>query len=149
MPMYEFQCDLCGRIDSKVFPMLDAPRVGWIVDGDKDLVCCGESMVRIYSRGILVAVLKPQNIEEKRPQKQLEKTLEAMNEPLSLTEIREGKALLAEREKQLGKPEGTLTTGRPKPVDQKDFDERVKPVAAARAKASRAQRSKGPRKKIV
>ena len=63
-----------------------------------------------------------------------------MDEPITPEEVAVGTELLRQREKILDKPAGTLTTGRPAPASQKEFDTKVRPVAAKRAKLSKQMR---------
>jgi hypothetical protein len=105
-------------------------------------------MTRKFSN-FLVAVLKPKDIASKNPKRQMEKALALMDEPISRSEMREGKEMLREREQQLEKPPGTLTGERAAPKSRKDFEERVRPIASKRAKLSRQMRTKGARVTIA
>ena len=141
MPAYEFFCPVCDRVTLGVFSMSDAPVVG---EPCSEVPCddCGLAMIRRFSSGIRVATPKPNDVYHKNPRRQAEKIAEVLDEPLTNEEIKVGRELMKERERALDKPEGTLTTGRPAPKSQKEFDERVRPVASKRAKMSKSMRSK-------
>jgi len=142
LPVYEFACPVCGKQLTDTFLMVDAPVLGEPCDR---VVCpdCQVSTIRLISSGVLVTMPKPVDVYHKNPRRQAEKIAEVMSEPLSNEEVKVGKELMLERERALHKPVGTLTTGRPKPKDQKDFDTRVKPLARKRARESRNMRSRG------
>jgi 1-acyl-sn-glycerol-3-phosphate acyltransferase len=81
-----------------------------------------------------------QEVYHKNPRRHLEKIQEVMAEPVTNAEIKEGTAMLKEREKLMNKPEGTLTTGRPAPKSKEEFENKIKPLAKKRAQDSRASR---------
>jgi len=140
MPLYEFQCPKCKGIREEVLHMNEVPDAGTECP-QYPCTACGTVTVRIFS-ATHVAVLKTQEVYHKNPRRHMEKIQEVMNEPLTTAEIKEGTALLKEREKQLEKPEGTLTTGRPAPKSKKEFEEKIVPVAKKRAADSRAMRGR-------
>lgn len=139
MPLYEFKCPKCGLIREEVLTMAESPSVGTECP---QFACpdCALPTVRIFSTTQGVVVKYSQEVYHKNPRRHLEKIQEVMDEPLTTSEIREGKAMLAEREKKLNKPEGTLTTGRQAPKTKEEFDKKVAPVAKRRAAESRQAR---------
>ncbi len=139
MPAYEFRCPECDYVDIYWFPMSAAPVVGATVD---DLLCANcnkRGLVRIFSRPVAMVKLN-KHVEYKREKRQMDAIQEVMNEPVTQEDVEVGTELLREREKELEKPTGTLTTGRPAPKDRKDFEERVVPMVKKHAKRSQEMR---------
>ena len=102
MPLYDFEC-ACGKHFQQSFSMADVPT---------GIPCtCGSTAAKIITG---CALIKGGTTQELRRQDEFDRILQLMDEPASDSEIQTGKEMLKERERMLGKPEGSLSGDYPK-----------------------------------